>query len=247
MQCVKCGADFASDQLKCPYCNAINEHALELAKELQQYDKEYEKSREEMLKTGDSLVLKKLTIEIGLVFLAIVVLFATYVGVYRYRYGATSTYQVTGKRFEKNKELLAKYMKEKDYIRAYVLAATTDPTSEYFRSYPEYQDELLAIYDYSLLLMDVQNTMDAMDAGDNYRSLTETMVISLSIFYHAPESEVKQELEEELHQYLRNLYRLTDSEIEELKSVETSSDFTLDGREDYDVVTKERMVEYYGK
>ena len=33
MKCTNCGSDFASDQLKCPYCGTVNEHALKLAKE----------------------------------------------------------------------------------------------------------------------------------------------------------------------------------------------------------------------
>lgn len=247
MQCIKCGAEFASDQLRCPYCNAVNEHALKLAKELQQYDKEYEESREQMLETGDSVVLKKLTFGVGIAFLLIVLLFGTYVGFYRYRYASNSKYQVTGLRYEANKKKLDKYMKNKDYIRAYVLAATTDPTSEYFEYYPEYKDELLAIYDYSLILFEVTNAMDAMDEGNNYRSLTSNLVISLSIFYGAPDTEVKAELEDEINQYLRNFYRLTDDEISELKTVVTSSDFSLDGQDDYEKVSKERMVEYYGK
>ncbi len=247
MQCIKCGADFASDQLRCPYCNAINEHALELAKELQQYDKEYEKSRDEMLETGDTKVLKRLTYGVGLAFLAIILLFGLYVGTYSYRYSSKSRYQVTGARYEKNRKKLDEYMKNKDYIRAYVLAATTDPTSEYFENYPEYHDELWAIYNYTLVLAEVRNTMETMDAGDNYRSLTDTFVISLSIFYSSPDCEVKAELEEEIAQYLRQLYRLTDEEIEQLKTVVTSTDYSLDGRDDYDVVSKERMVEYYGR
>lgn len=247
MQCVKCGADFASDQLRCPYCGTVNEHALQLAKELQQYDKQYETARDTMLATGENLVLKKMTIGVGIAFLAIVLLFGAYVGVYSYRYGAHSKYQVTGAQYEENKKKLKEYMDNKDYIRAYVLASTTDPSSEYFNYYPEYQDELLAIYDYSLILSDVRQTMVAMDEGNNYRSLTPTLVISLGIFYRSPESEVKQELQEEIEMYLRNLYRLTDAEIEELRAMDYSAEFSLDGQEDYEAVSKERMVKYFGK
>lgn len=61
MKCTNCGGDFASDQLRCPYCGAVNEHALKLAKELQTYDKAYEKKRNELLESGTGQVLKHLT------------------------------------------------------------------------------------------------------------------------------------------------------------------------------------------
>lgn len=247
MQCKNCGANFASDQLRCPYCEAVNEHALKLAKELQQYDKKYEKSRDEMLNTGDILVLKRLTIGIGLGFLAIILVFAIYVLAYAGRYGAGSKYNVSGMRYSQNKAALEKMMENKEYIRAYTLAAATDPTTEYFEYYPEYKDELTAIYDYSILFTEITQAMQSMDAGDNYRPINPTFVISLGIFYRAPESEVKAELEEELAQFLRNFYRLTDEEIESLKTVEFAEDFTLDGEEDYEKVSKERMVAYFGK
>ena len=73
------------------------------------------------------------------------------------------------------------------------------------------------------------------------------MVILLNIFYNEEDTPVKAELEVELEQYLRNLYRLTDAEIEQLKNIENAEDFTLDGDSDYEKISKERMVEYYGK
>ena len=72
MKCTNCGSDFASDQLKCPYCGTVNEHALKLAKELQTYDAAYEQKRDELLETGTGQVLEHLTVRLGIVFLAIV-------------------------------------------------------------------------------------------------------------------------------------------------------------------------------
>lgn len=247
MQCPNCSADFPSDQLKCPYCGTVNEHALKLAKELQVYDKEYKASRDEMLNTGESLVLKKITIGLGITFFTIVLIFALFIGFSYYRYNSNSGREISGSRGAKNKALVEQYMKSGDYLRAYAVAAATDPSTEYFNNYPEYKDELLAIYDYGLILWEVENSMNDMDHGDNYRSLTPNQVISYSIFYGAPESDVKAELEAELNMYLKNYYCLTDEEIEDLHYAVTSSDFTLDGEADYEAVSKERMVKRFGK
>ena len=247
MKCTNCGSDFASDQLKCPYCGTVNEHALKLAKELQTYDKEYEEQRNELLSTGTNQVLKRVTLGLGCIFLVIVLIFGGYVAFFQYRYSDSSKYEVTGSRLEKNTKQLETYLENKDYLRAYELAVATDPTDEYFEYYPQYRDELTAIYDYSLILIGVIQSMEEMDAGDNYPGLTDTDVISLQIFYSAPDSEVKEELVRAVDQYLKNYYRLAEEEIETLKNLDSTEQFLLEGSADVAGITKERMVEYFGK
>ncbi len=248
MKCTNCGSDFASDQLKCPYCGTVNEHALKLAKELQTYDAAYEQKRDELLETGTGQVLEHLTVRLGIAFLAIVLFSFGFISLYKYRFGVRSSYQVTGARLEKNREQLARYMDEKQYIRAYLLASRTDPTGELFKNYPEYAEDLTDIYTYSLVLVGVLQSMEAMDEGNNYASLRDTDLTTLQIFYHSDDkSEVRQDLIREVDGYLKNYYRLTDEEIETLKGLEYGDQFILDGSIDVERVTKERMEAYFGK
>lgn len=248
MKCTSCGSDFASDRLKCPYCGTVNEHALKLAKELQEYDADYEKKREHLLKNGTTQILKRITVGLGVTFLVILLLFGCYVLFFQYRFSAHSTYEVTGSRLTKNTELIARYLEEGEYMRAYLVAARTDPTGEHFEYYPEYADDLTAIYNYSLVLICVMQSMDEMDAGNNYPGLRDTDLISVDIFYHsAQNSTIKKELESEIDSYLKNYYRLTADEIGTLKTLESGGQFTLDGDADIQAVTKQRMVEYFGK
>jgi len=248
MKCTNCGFDFASDQLKCPYCGTVNESALKLAKELQTYDAAYEKKREELLETGTNQVLRHLTVKLGIVFLAIVLCSFAFITFYQYRFGVRSSYQVRGQRYVKNKEQLARYMDEKQYIRAYLLASRTDPTGELFKNYPEYAEDLTDIYTYSLVLVSVLQSMESMDAGDNYPSLQDTDLTTIEIFYrYGGDGQVKQDLIQEVDGYLKNYYRLTDEEIERLKALETGEQFMLDGSVDIEGITKERMEAYFGK
>lgn len=248
MKCTNCGSDFASDQLRCPYCGTVNESALKLARELQTYDAAYEKKREELLNSGTSQVLKHLTIRLGIVFLAIALFSFGFITFYQYRFGVRSSYQVTGARFEKNTELIARYMDEKQYIRAYLLASRTDPTGELFKNYPEYAQDLTDIYTYCLVLVDVLQSMDSMDEGNNYASLGDIELTTIQIFYGSNnEGNVKKDLMQEVDGYLKNYYRLTDEEIERLKSLEMGEQFTLDGSADIEAITKERMEAYFGK
>ena len=242
MKCTSCGSDFASDQIRCPYCGTVNEHALQLAKELQSYDTAYEKKRDDLLETGTNQVLKHLTAGLGVTFLVIVLIFLGYIIFLHYR----PYYEVTGKRLVKNKASIARYLEEEQYIRAYLLASTTDPTGELFEYYPEYKEDLLNIYNYSIIQIGVLQSMDSMDEGDNFTSLQDSQLTSFSIFYqNAGDSEVARNLEEELDGYLKNYYRLTDEEIESVKKLQWGDQLILDGSADVEAVTKERMEAYF--
>lgn len=242
MKCTSCGSDFASDQIRCPYCGTVNEHALQLAKELQSYDAAYEKKRDDLLETGTNQVLKHLTVGLGVTFLVIVLIFLGYIIFLHYR----PYYEVTGKRLVKNKASIARYLEEEQYIRAYLLASTTDPTGELFEYYPEYKEDLLNIYNYSIIQIGVLQSMDSMDEGDNFTSLQDSQLTSFSIFYqNAGDSEVARNLEEELDGYLKNYYRLTDEEIESVKKLQWGDQLILDGSADVEAVTKERMEAYF--
>lgn len=248
MKCTSCGADFAGDQLKCPYCGTVNEQALKLAKEVQTYDAAYEKTRGELLENGESQVLRHLVARLGIIFLVIVILSFVCFFVADYRFSRHSKYQVTGARLEKNKELIGRYLEEKDYLRAYTLAAATDPTQEHFQYYPEYAAELSDIYTYSLVLIGVLQSMDEMDEGNNYEALTDTAVTCANIFYTSGNgSQVRDDLTREVDALLRNYYRLTDEEVAALKALEPGKQFTLEGSADVERITKERMEAYFGK
>lgn len=248
MKCTNCGADFASDQLRCPYCGTVNEHALKLAKELQSYDAAYEKKRDEVLERGTSQVLKHLTFGLGIVFLAIAIVSFGFLAFFQYRFSGKSSYQVSGARLVRNKEMIAEYLDEGQYIRAYLLASTTDPTGERFQNYPEHAGELNDIYNYSLILTGVLQSMESMDDGDKYAALRDMDVISFQIFYSSDnDSAVREELTREVDGFLKNYYQRTDEEIETLKSLESGKQFTLEGSADIEGVTRRRMEAYFEK
>lgn len=242
MKCTSCGSDFASDQIKCPYCGTVNEYALHLAKELQSYDAAYEKKRDELLETGSNQVLKHLTMGLGITFLVIVFVFFGYIVFLHYR----PYYEVTGRRLEKNKASIARYLEEGQYIRAYLLAVATDPTGELFTYYPEYKEDLLNIYNYSIIQIGVLQSMDSMDEGDNYVSLRDSDLTCFTIFYqNMGDGEAARKLEPEVDGYLKNYYRLTDDEIQRVKTLEWGEQLILDGSADVEAVTKERMEAYF--
>ena len=245
MKCTSCGAEFPSDQLRCPYCNTVNEQAMKLAKDLQQYDKEYEEHRDEMLRDGETIALRKITLGIGLGFLLIVAVFGAYVGVLKYRISPAR--KTSSIHLEENKKQVDEYLKNGDYMRGEIMAYETDPTNIYFRSYPEHKDELEAILQYSFMYSEVARAVSYMDRDNRYYGFSQYDARICKDLYDCKDSEIKDELVEEVENYLRNLYQLTDEEIEQLKLVEDASQFTLDGRKDYEEVSRERMEERFEK
>ena len=102
------------------------------------------------------------------------------------------------------------------------------------------------IYNFSLIQIGVLQSMESMDEGDNYASLGETELTSISIFYqNAGDSEVAQDLKQEVDGYLKNYYRLTDDEIESVKKLQWGDQLILDGSADVEAVTKKRMEAYF--
>lgn len=218
-----------------------NPTGLEHAQKIYDIDKDFLETHEEIIETGVSTAIKSLTKMLIGIFAALVVLFGILLAFFNYRYGEGSKYYVTGDRLTQNKQLIKQYLDEGDYFRAYTLASFTDPTQEYFTYYPEYKDELYAIFTYRNIFSGVNLSLEDMDDGEAPRPLDPSDLITLHIFYELPDNEVKAKLELELDNYLRNLYCLTDEEIDLLKSLEDTNDFTLDGSYDIRQITKERM------
>mgnify|MGYP006990128625 CR=1 FL=1 len=65
-------------------------------------------------------MLRHLTFGLGIVFLAIAIVSLGFVAFYQYRFSEKSSYQVSGPRLAQNKEMVAEYLDEGQYIRAYL-------------------------------------------------------------------------------------------------------------------------------
>ena len=62
MKCVKCGANYGSELVKCPYCGEINASAVQYSNVLQGYNEEYKRVEEALTEKGSSKALKVITI-----------------------------------------------------------------------------------------------------------------------------------------------------------------------------------------
>lgn len=247
MTCEKCGANMSADMLFCPYCGTQNQSGVEHAQKIYDVDKDFMETHEEIIESGVDSAIKQLTIRLVAIFaIFLVVGFALYAG-FNYRFGQGSKYWVTGSRLSENQKLVGQYLENGDYFRAYTLAAYTDPTQERFEYYPKYKDDLYAIFSFYLLFHSVDLQTENLDDHETPRALTSSDVLSYRLFYDLPDIAVKAELEKEADAYLQNFYQLTPEEVSELKTIEDYNDFRLDGSDDYETITRERMKQAFNE
>jgi len=253
MKCTKCGASYGSELVKCPYCGAINESAVKFSEKLQEQAEDYSRTEQTLTENGSSKALKIITIIMICMYVLIFAVTCLVVKSINNVVTGKSSIVENSSRQKSNEELLVEYMDKGEYARALSLANGTD-LSLYadeltgFEYYSEYRDSLEAtIFPYVNMFGSVKFTLEDLDRGNDYNSLTEYDITTLQIFYSAPDSELKQKLQTELEGYLKNLYRLTDEEIAELRVSSYDNPFTLEGTTDFEKITKERMVEYFGK
>jgi|GEM_PF-2318158 len=253
MKCAKCGASYGSEQVKCPYCGAVNEAAVKLSNKLGEYQEDYTKTEEALTEKGASKVLKIITIVMVAVYIVTLLVTGVIVNSVNNVVTGKSVLVKNSSTQKNNEKLLEEYLSKKEYTRALRLVDDTDLSMyadeltgfEYYAEYKESVQE--TIFPYVNMFCTVKATLDDLDEGDDYRSLTEYDITTLQIFYSAPESELKTELQTEIEGYLKNLYQLTEEEIIELRDSGYDNPFKMEGTTDFERITKERMVNYFGK
>lgn len=252
MKCAKCGANYGSELVKCPYCGEVNRAAEKLSNELNEYVEDYRKTEKILTEKGSSRALKYITISMIVVYIAVYALTSLVVTSINKIVTGESGLVKNSASQKKNEELFEEYMSRGQYARALTLVNQTD-LSMYadeltgFEYYKEYVDSLDSIFPYVNIYNEVLFILDDMKNGKDYKALTDTQVISYHIFYGTKDSELKKELQTELEGYLKNLYRLTDEEIERFRNCDDYMDFRIEDSRDYETITKKRMVEYFGK
>lgn len=252
MKCVKCGANYGSELVKCPYCGEINASAVQYSNVLQGYNEEYKRVEEALTEKGSSKALKVITICMICIYIFVLAItFFVVKSVNNVVTGESSIVKNSSAQ-KANEALLEEYMSKGEYHRALILVDQTD-LSMYadeltgFEYYREYWDSLDAIFPYVNIYNEIRFCLSDMEEGNDFRSFTDNQAISFEIFYNTPDTELKAKLQDELEQYLKNFYRFTDEEVEALRNCKSYLDFRMEGSKDYEAITKERMVEYFEK
>ena len=142
VNCKKCGAPLSLDQVKCPYCGEINEEAKEHLEKLAKLDKDYKKTKQEVM-TEVKKTKKGYNLLIVLVMLLIANMLM--IPVWGASYDIAEKIAVSDRPVSEVKEELDSLLKDRDYPAFVVCYDRNDAN---YRDYREYSMVYSMAYDY---------------------------------------------------------------------------------------------------
>ncbi len=77
MKCEKCGGNLTLEDVVCPYCEALNQHAVEHIREMNRYKKDYEGTKQEVYSATKNYI----GVTVRLIIIAILVVLTVFSGI----------------------------------------------------------------------------------------------------------------------------------------------------------------------
>ena len=236
MKCEKCGGNLTLEDVVCPYCEALNEHAVEHIREMNRYKREFENTREEVYTVTKSYA--SITTRIAVI--AVLVVLIIVCSILR-----DEAYSIRGdmlkaeakKNREESTETLDCYLENRDY---YALAAFSyeKNISSYEEDFPEYNNMLYAAKQYALLydyILKAAYPYEGMDMQNNAKRIAEQLINFYKIFdkenfHYVGESgrdyEHALQMQEQIKALLMAYCNLSKEEVETLANL-TNAERTL--------------------
>lgn len=245
MFCKNCAATYANDASNCPYCGSDNP---EFKTQSQLAQDEALTLKKESYHQGVNKTLRLFTLTTCTIFIIILTIFGGLTLYYEHLDEWQKQAAVKGKNYEENLAHINRCLDQKDYLKAYTIAYATSPTYDVSESYPDIAEELKMIDCYISFIRDLQpyivNDCNFEDLYFSSYSLETVHMLYTTTPNSTRSAAIKDVLCESVDLYLKYYYRLTDEEIENLKSASDFYDYEIEGTTDYDYIIKERMHEY---
>ncbi|MBQ6559414.1 MAG: zinc ribbon domain-containing protein [Erysipelotrichaceae bacterium] len=226
VNCKKCGAPLSLDQAKCPYCGEINEEAKEHLEKLAKLDKDYKKTKQEVM-TEVKKTKKGYNLLIVLVMLLIANMLM--IPVWGASYDIAEKIAVSDRPVSEVKEELDSLLKDRDYPAFVVCYDRNDAN---YRDYREYSMVYSMAYDYCQVIRSFTNHLyvnqdyytdplvkmcqHIKDFEDDYVSSQRWEDDPLVLQYMS-------EIKEEYELFLKTFLHLTEEDIAGLSSMNSSA------------------------
>lgn len=226
MKCEKCGGNLTLEDVVCPHCDALNEHAVQHIRDMNRYKKEFEGTKEEVYSVTKSYA----GITVRIIIIAVLIILTVICGLVS---GEAYSIRRNIRRAEANrnadeyKQRLEQYLADRDY---YAFAAFCDENSidTYEGNYTEYNHMIFAtryysyIYDY---IMGTLNPYEGMNMQNNIKWISDNLTEFYKIYnaseysyYYIGDSEEKWEMvlevQEQIHALLIAYCGLTQEEVD---------------------------------
>lgn len=183
MKCEKCGGNLTLEDVVCPYCEALNEHAVQHIREMNRYKREFEGTREDVYSVTKSYV----GISTRIIVIAVLVVLTIVCGLLSgevYSIRSNMLKAEAKKNLEESKATLDAFLESRDY---YALAAFSNEKriSAYDEEFEEYGTMIYAAKQYSFLydyVMKGVKPYEGMDMQNNVKWIAEQLTAFYKIF-----------------------------------------------------------------
>lgn len=180
MKCENCGGNLSLEDVVCPYCDSVNEHAIQHIRDMNRYKREFEGTRknvEEVAKKHTGNMVKIVTICI----LLIAIIICCFLSDQSYSIRREINENKAEREFEQNQKILLQYLEEGEYYSFYsYIYEKNIPT--YHGKYEEFRGIYYAISQYTYMyeiIMRLQRNEKYMDK----ESMREMLISSVNDFY----------------------------------------------------------------
>lgn len=236
MKCESCGGNLTLEDVVCPHCEALNEHAVQHIREMNRYKSEFEDTREEVYSVTQSYA----GITARVIVIAVLVVLIIVCGLL-----SGESYSIRSKmlraeakrNLKETKATIEAYLEERDY---YALAAFSNAKriSAYDEDFEEYGNMIYAANQYSYLydyIMKVWKPYEGMDMQNSVKWIAEQLTAFYKIFnkeyvHYVGESgeayEHAMQMQEQIQALLMAYCNLTKEEAEALPGM-TNAERTL--------------------
>ena len=153
MKCENCGGNLTLEDVVCPYCEAVNPHAIEHIRQMKRYQKDYEGTKEQVYDVTKRYV----SVSVRIIVIAVLIVLIILCGVFSdegYSLRRKIEMAKAEKNFEEYSELIEEYLENNEYYALYSFfeAHCIEYSAE---SYKEYQPLRHAVTQYYFLYSDV--------------------------------------------------------------------------------------------
>lgn len=180
MKCEKCGGNLTLEDVVCPHCEALNEHAVEHIREMNRYKKEFEGTKdtvEAVAKSHSGIMVRIVTICVLVVL--IIVCGIIYGEAYSIRRNINRS--KANKELAENQTILNRYIEDKDYNSFYAFVYGND-IETYKGDYEEYEKLYFITMQYTLIYDTVMKLNDKATYTDK-EYYKERLINTVNEFY----------------------------------------------------------------
>lgn len=227
VNCKKCGAPLSLDQVKCPYCGEINEEAKEHLEKLAKLDKDYKKTKQEVM-TEVKKTKKGYNLLVVLVMLLIANMLL--IPLWGASYDIAEKIAVSDKDVNEVKQELNALLDSKDYPEFVICY---DRNEGNYREYREYMHIYGFALNYSQVMKNVSNHFYVKDmnyysdplvrACQDIKEFKDDYERSVRWDLSDSEKRYVEEINTEFDLYLKTFLHLTEEDIANLASMNNSA------------------------